>query len=227
MFGGSLFSRWVTARQAASADPADIVARLLTWMANDQYGFWSHVEDDIASALDEAGRAACAGHLERLLGDGTHSAFIRRQLDKLLRAVYIAQRDADAYTALAERSGLTTGDCLALATTLAAKDDPTAALAWVERGLRIESSYDLRAKQRELLTALGRRDEAIQREWSHFTGERHLFEVCTIPWAGSGRFKGRCNGGHVDRWGITVSSPWHHRHAYIRQCAIICGSRPR
>ena len=54
MFGGSLFARWVTARQAVSADPADTVARLLRWMARDQYGFWSHVEDDIASALDEA-----------------------------------------------------------------------------------------------------------------------------------------------------------------------------
>ena len=125
-FGGSLFSRWVTARQAASADPADTAARLLTWMANDQYGFWSHVEDDIASALDEAGRAACAGHLERLLGAGTDSAFIRRQLDKLLRAVYIAQRDADAYTALAERSGLTAGDCLAMATILGPARGPGA-----------------------------------------------------------------------------------------------------
>ena len=37
-FGGSLFSRWVTARQAASADPADTVARLLTWMANTSTG---------------------------------------------------------------------------------------------------------------------------------------------------------------------------------------------
>jgi hypothetical protein len=55
MFGGSLFARWVTARQAVSADPADTVARLLGWMARDQYGFWSHAEDDIASALDEAG----------------------------------------------------------------------------------------------------------------------------------------------------------------------------
>jgi hypothetical protein len=27
-FGGSLFARWVTARQAVSADPADTVARL-------------------------------------------------------------------------------------------------------------------------------------------------------------------------------------------------------
>ncbi len=167
-FGGSLFSRWVTARQAASADPADTVARLLAWMAKDQYGFWSHVEDDIASALDEAGRAACAGHLECLLDTGTEPAFTRRQLDKLLRAVYIAQRDENAYIALAERSGLTAKDCLAMATILAGKDDPAAALTWTERGLAIDTSYDLRAKQRELLIALGRRDEAIRREWSHF-----------------------------------------------------------
>jgi hypothetical protein len=82
MFGGSLFARWVTARQAVSADPADTVARLLSWMAKDQYGFWSHVEDDIASALDEAGRAACVGHLKRLLDTGTEPVFIQRQIDK-------------------------------------------------------------------------------------------------------------------------------------------------
>jgi hypothetical protein len=137
-------------------------------MTKDQYGFWSHVEDDIALALDEAGRAACAGHLECLLGTGTEPAFTRRQLDKLLRAVYIAQRDENAYIALAERSGLTAKDCLAMAAILAGKDDPAAALTWTERGLAIDTSYDLRAKQRELLIALGRRDEAIRREWSHF-----------------------------------------------------------
>src|SRR5258708_31810665 len=94
MFGGSLFARWVTARQAVSADPAGTVARLLRWMARDQYGFWSHVEDDIASALDEAGRAACAGHLKRLLGTGTEPGFIQHQTGKLLRAACLAQRHA-------------------------------------------------------------------------------------------------------------------------------------
>ena len=175
-FGGSLFARWVTARQAASADPADTVARLLRWMANDQYGFWSHVEDDIASALGEAGRAACAGHLKRILDTGTEPA---RQLDKL-RAVYIAQRDAEAYIALAERSGLTAMDCLAMAAMLAAKDDPAAALTWTERGLGIETSYDLRTKHRELLTALGRHDEAIQNEWSHFTQVPTIYSYQTL-----------------------------------------------
>src|SRR5258707_408716 len=46
---------------------------------------------------------------------------------------------------------------------------PAAALTWTERGLGIETSYDLRAKHRELLTVLDRHDEAIQNEWSHFT----------------------------------------------------------
>ena len=176
-FGGSLFARWVTARQAASADPADTVARLLRWMAKDQYGFWSHVEDDIASALGEAGRAVCAGHVKRLLDNGTEPA---RQLDKLLRAVYIAERDAGAYIALAERSGLTAMDCFAMAAILAAKDDPAAALTWTERGLGIETSYDLRAKHRELLTVLGRHDEAIQNEWSHFTQVPTIYSYQTL-----------------------------------------------
>jgi hypothetical protein len=79
-----LFARWVTARQAVSADPADTVARLLRWMAKDQYAFWPHVEDDITSALDEAGRAASAGHLKRLLDTGMEPAFTQRQIGSLL-----------------------------------------------------------------------------------------------------------------------------------------------
>src|SRR5260370_10366992 len=138
-------------------------------MTGGQLGVWSPVEDDIASALDEAGGGVCDGHLKRPLGTGTEPAFIQRQIDALLRAVDVAQRDAGAYIALAERSGLTARDCIAMATILAAKDDPAAALTWTERGLGIETSYDLRAKHRELLTVLGRHDEAIQNEWSHFT----------------------------------------------------------
>src|SRR5712691_2256452 len=102
MFGGSLFARWVTARQAVSADPADTVARLLRWMARDQYGFWSHVEDDIASALDEAGRAACAGHFKRLLDTGTEPAFIERQRDADDHLSHAGYRTVEAAEALDE-----------------------------------------------------------------------------------------------------------------------------
>jgi Family of unknown function (DUF6880) len=115
-----------------------------------------------------------------LLYAGTEPAFIQRQIDTLLRAVYIAQRDAGAYIALAERSGLTAKDCLAMATILAAKDDPAAALTWTERGLGIETSHDLRAKHRELLTVLDRHDEAIQNEWSHFTQTPTIYSYRTL-----------------------------------------------
>ena len=66
-FGGSLFSGWVTARQAAGADPADTVARLLAWMDSDQYGLCPGIETDIASALDDTGRSEWAAQIERLL----------------------------------------------------------------------------------------------------------------------------------------------------------------
>jgi hypothetical protein len=67
-----------------------------------------------------------------------------------------------------------------MATILAAKDDPAAALTWTERGLGIETSYDLRPKHRELLTALGRHDEAIQNEWSHHTQVPTIYSYQTL-----------------------------------------------
>jgi hypothetical protein len=67
-----------------------------------------------------------------------------------------------------------------MATILAAKDDPAAALTWTERGLGIETSYDLRAKHRELLTVLDRHDEAIQNEWSHFTQAPTIYSYQTL-----------------------------------------------
>jgi hypothetical protein len=45
--------------------------------------------------------------------------------------------------------------------------------------LGIETSYDLRAKHRELLTVLDRHDEAIQNEWSHFT---QVPAICSYTW---------------------------------------------
>jgi hypothetical protein len=129
-FGGSLFCGWVSARQAAGADPADTVARLLAWLDSDQYGLCSGIETDIASALDHAGRAAWAAHIERLLDAGSQQsqktarpnpAYALRRFDTMLRAIYVAQRDVDAYLTVADRAGLTVQDCQAVAIMLAAK----------------------------------------------------------------------------------------------------------
>jgi hypothetical protein len=57
-FAQSLFSGWITARQAAGACPQQTTARLLAWMDNDQYGFCHRLEREIAGVFDEAGLAA-------------------------------------------------------------------------------------------------------------------------------------------------------------------------
>jgi len=184
-FGGGLFCGWVTARRAAAADPADTVARLLAWMDNDQYGFCFGIEKDIASALDGAGRAACAAQIKHLLDPGAQQnqenalrnpAYTQRRLEGMLRALYVAQRVAGAYITLAEQSGLSARDCHAVATILAAKEMTAEALGWAERGIEMDradsrgtsASFDLRELRRDLLVELGRNEEALQSTWADF-----------------------------------------------------------
>ena len=184
-FGGSLFSGWVTARQAAGADPADTVARLLAWMDSDQYGLCSGIETDIASALDDTGRTAWAAQIERLLDAGAQQsqktalhnpAYTLRRFDMMLRAIYVAQRDVDAYLALAERAGLTVQDCQAVATILVAENMTAEALEWVERGIEIDrqvphgsfAAHELQGLRRDLLITMGRNEEAVQSAWAEF-----------------------------------------------------------
>jgi hypothetical protein len=184
-FGGGLFCGWVTARQAAAADAADTVARLLAWMDNDQYGFCFGIEEDIASALDDTGRAACVAQIGRLLDPEAQQnhenarlgpAYAQRRLEGMLRALYAAQRDADAYITLAEQSGLSARDCHAVATILAAKEMTAEALGWAGRGIEMDradsggtsAAFDLRELRRDLLVKLGRNEEALQSTWADF-----------------------------------------------------------
>jgi len=184
-FGGGLFCGWVTARQAAAADAADTVTRLLAWMDNDQYGFCFGIEEELASALDDAGRAACVAQMKRLLDPEAQQnhenarrgpAYAQRRLEGMLRALYAAQRDADAYIALAEQSGLSARDCHAVATILAAREMTAEALGWAERGIEMDradsrgtsAAFDLRELRRDLLVKLGRDEEALQSTWADF-----------------------------------------------------------
>jgi hypothetical protein len=179
-FGGSLFCSWVTARQAAGAAPAETVDRLFAWMVLDQYGFWHGLEEDLVAALDPAGQQACIVRIKQLLGSDegpqARAAYHKVQLDGLMRAIYVAQRDTGAYLTLAEEAGVTAEDCVALATMFAAEQGNDRALEWTERGLELDAAerhgsfagHDLRDLQRQLLTRLGRHDEAVQAAWADF-----------------------------------------------------------
>ncbi len=187
-FIGKLFCGWIIARQAACADPDDTVARLLVWMDNDPYGFSYQLETDAAKVLDKAGIAA----FEKLIRARFEAAGAapsvpgrspRRNLDyqcrrssKMLRAVYVNQKDVEAYATLCEATELTEHDCHALAKMLVARRKPEDALSWVERGLTLArqgpsgsmGGQDLARLKRELLTKLGRGDEATQGAWAEF-----------------------------------------------------------
>lgn len=94
---------------------------------------------------------------------------------EILRAIYVAQREIKAYIALSEQTELKQEDCLAVAKMLVPRK-PNEALAWVERGraldregqFRSTATYDLDKFYRELLSQLGRADEALEAAWADF-----------------------------------------------------------
>jgi hypothetical protein len=172
-FAKDLICRWIKARQAAGAGPDDTAAKLLGWMDNDPYAFCYQIEKEVAKAFDKAGLAAC----ERLIRARFEAApseerYNRRRWSDVLRAIYLAQRNPVAYQSLAEQTGLDPRDCLALATVFVSRK-PDLALTWVDRGIDLDGRIrhgsgvgcDLGRLQRELLTKLGRGDEALDAAW--------------------------------------------------------------
>ncbi len=100
----------------------------------------------------------------------------RRRCGEILRALYLAQKNVSAYAALGEATELTALDCHALATMLVSRRKPAEALAWVERGLVLGkqdplgsvAGHDLAHLKRDLLTKLGRGNEALDAAWAAY-----------------------------------------------------------
>jgi hypothetical protein len=175
-FAKDLICRWIKARQTAGTDPEATVAGLLGWMDNDPYSFCYQIEKEAAQVFDRPGVAV----FERLIRSRFEAAppgegYDRRHWGDALRAIYLAQRNPVAYQALAEETGLAAKDCLALATILAPRQSDLA-LKWVDRGIDLdrktpygsEAEYGLGRLQRELLTKLGRGDEARDAAWVEY-----------------------------------------------------------
>jgi hypothetical protein len=187
-FVGDLFCGWIKARQAARADPDDTAARLLAWMDDDPYAFCYQMETDAAKVLSKAGLAAFAKQVRARLdatatmteAPGTSSLrgleYQRRRCGEILRAIYRAQRDVEAFVALCEATGLTAKDCQDMATIFVSRRKPEVALSWVERGLALDENdahgsiayHDLAHLKRDLLTKLGRGNEALEAAWIEF-----------------------------------------------------------
>ena len=191
-FVGHLHCGWIRARQADGADPDETATCLLGWMEDDPYGFCYHIEKDAAKVFDKAGLAAFVKQIRaRFAGaektapksDGSFSdrpEYLRRRWGGVLRTLYVAQKNVEAYVALARETDLTPQDCHTIAMLLATRRKPDDALAWVERGIDLDqetphgstAGYDLATLKRELLTKLGRGNEALDAAWADYC--KHL-----------------------------------------------------
>jgi hypothetical protein len=187
-FVGELYGGWIKARQAAGADPDETAIRLLRWMEDDPYGFCAHLEKDAAKVLDTAGRAAFVKMIRERLGAAATATpapgesfrrnpdYARRRWGEILRTLYVAQKNVEAYRELAEETGLTAADCHALATMLVTRRRADHALSWVERGIELAkrapnssmAGHDLAELKRALLAKLGRGNEALEAAWAEY-----------------------------------------------------------
>ena len=176
-FAQDIICGWIKARQASGADPYKTASTLLGWMDNDPYAFCYEIEKDAAAAFNKAGLAAFERQIRARFEAASEdpSSWEYRRASGILRAIYCAQRDIQAYVALSEQTGLKPEDCLTVGRILVTQK-PGEALAWVERGraldremqFRSTAGYDLDKLQRELLTKLGRQDEALDAAWADF-----------------------------------------------------------
>jgi hypothetical protein len=171
-FAQALICRWIKARQAAGAHPDKTASTLLAWMDDDPYAFCHEIEKDVAAAFDRAGLAAFEklSRARFVAASQERAGYEHRRWSDILRAIYCAQRNIQAYIALAEQTGLKPEDCLAVAKLFAPRK-PAEALGWVERGRALDRSgavYDLDQLHRALLTRLGRQNEALEDAWADF-----------------------------------------------------------
>jgi len=166
-------------------------------MDQDDYGFCHRLEMDAVRVFNTANLAAFVKLIRARFDAAAEKSakkddklrerpdYIHRRWGEVLRTLYAAQKNVAAYVSLAEETGLTAKDCHAIATLLVSKRKPEEALSWVERSFDVDNqtphgstaSHDLAKLQRDLLTKLGRGEEALDAAWSDYpqTPERlHL-----------------------------------------------------
>ncbi|MBI4467879.1 MAG: hypothetical protein HY650_01005 [Acidobacteria bacterium] len=184
----SLYCAWIECRKADGADPDETASRLLAWMESDEYGFSYQLEKHAAKVFDKANLATfvlqarekfdAAADTAPRTGDARKdgASYLRGRWGSVLRTLYATQKDIAAYVALTEETGLTVQDCFVIATLLVTRRKPKEALAWVDRGIDLDkkTTYgsmagdDLAKLRRQLLTRLGRGNEALDAAWADY-----------------------------------------------------------
>ena len=188
MFFQDLFLSWIKARQEAGHAAGETVGDILNWMENDDYGFCYNIEKEAGKVLNKAGFRLFRQHFQdrfeeafRPFGSGKTKYIHDYPTDvymnaNILKDIFIVKKDVKAYLALCEKVGTTPKDCEHIASLQKAKRRYDDALAWAEKGLKLEkerewgnqSSYAFAGIRQELLNKLGRREDALESAWSEF-----------------------------------------------------------
>jgi hypothetical protein len=166
MFVESLFGYWIQARETAGLDSHDTVTTLLTWVADDPYGFCAHIERPAITAFTPIGLSAFADAVRARLdttttAEGTPTTIETRSPQRrwleILKALHAAQHDVEAYLSVCTSETLTPADCVTIADIYQHRGDAATALEWIARGLQFNvrergrADFDLHRHQRALL----------------------------------------------------------------------------
>jgi hypothetical protein len=122
-FAQSLICDWVRARRAAGQDAAETVRTLLRWKAKDEHSFFYGIEHQLAETFNRIERAAFTDAVRARFDEEFKKAggpggprphydapYPLREATDMLKTIYEAARDANAYAELCQTmGGLTQG----------------------------------------------------------------------------------------------------------------------
>ena len=173
---------WIRSRHARGADQGETARILLSWIDRDDYGFLNDLGSDAAKVLDTAGLTAFEKEVrtrfEKARGNekGDSHSHLGDRWAQTLKSIYTQQGSVEKYLDVAEQTGLMPADCAGIAAMLETQRKPDDALAWVERGIEMETSHaftassghSLAGMRRVLLKQLGCGQEALESAWADF-----------------------------------------------------------
>lgn len=184
----SAFCGWIRARQAAGSPAPETLAHILKWMENDNYGFCYEIEKDVIKVLNAEGRRLFIGHFEGAVDKALASTppgpsraifeygnDLRRPALKL-KQIYESLAEGTLFAALCGKLGFSPRDCERLAKLEMSKRHWPEALEWVEKGIALEPARNwrnetgdsLRRLKPEILSKLGRTEDALAGAWAEF-----------------------------------------------------------
>ena len=183
MFFEDLFCSWVVARQESKCSPEETLKLINKWQEHDDYGLCYNVEKSLVKIFDKKTLdvfekitlSEIAKDLASTDKDSTYPYSLRCKIESV-KLVFIQKSDFKSYIEFVHKISVTPKDHEQIAKIFQKKKKYSAALEWVDKGLKLSSkkkhasssNYELVYLKKELLSKLGSKDEALNMAWDDF-----------------------------------------------------------